>query len=458
MKVPQRVMVIGRGAREHALAWRFASEPGVEAVHVAPGGQGMTDVAQIWPSTRVDDVGSLGGLVDVVEPDLVVVGPEAPLAEGLTDRLVDAGWTVFGPTQSAARLETSKAFCREVADAAGIPMANGASFEEVGPALAFVRRLGAPVVVKADGLAAGKGVTVCATTDEAEWAIRAALERGIHGLAGRRIVIERALIGAELSLIAICDEQTAVALPAARDYKRLGDGDRGPNTGGMGAISPIPDVVPNTIHELLETFHRPALREMARRGTPFRGALYAGLMLTAEGPRLLEFNVRFGDPEAQAILPRLREPLGPLLLAAATGTLSASGGSAPAVRDAPGDVSVAVVLAADGYPATPAVGAAIEGIEQARERGALVFHGATQELGEGRSERIGRFATAGGRVLTVVGRGASVGEARQAAYDAAGAIRFRGCHFRRDIGLPPASSTEVSAAVTEPSPVLAGQR
>jgi phosphoribosylamine--glycine ligase len=450
-------MVIGRGAREHALAWCLASEPGMEAVHVAPGSQGMTDVAQVWPSAGLAELGSLVDLVGVVEPDLVVVGPEAPLAEGLTDRLAEADWTVFGPMQAAARLETSKAFCREVADVAGIPVADGASFEEVGPALTFVRRLGAPVVVKADGLAAGKGVTVCATTEEADWAIRAALERGIHGEAGRRIVIERALIGAELSLIAICDERAAVALPAARDYKRLGDGDRGPNTGGMGAVSPVPDVAPETLHELLETFHRPALREMARRGTPFRGALYAGLMLTADGPRLLEINVRFGDPEAQAILPGLREPLGPLLLAAATGSLSASAGSAPAVRDAPGDVSVAVVLAADGYPATPAVGAPIEGIEQARERGALVFHGATRELGEDGSGR-GRFVTAGGRVLSVVGRGASVGEARAAAYDAAAAIRFRGCHYRRDIGLTLTSPTDVSAAVAEASPVLAGQR
>jgi phosphoribosylamine--glycine ligase len=451
-------VVIGRGAREHALAWRFASEPGVEAIHVAPGSQGMTDVAQVWPSAALTDAGSLVDLVGAIEPDLVVVGPEAPLAEGLTDRLADVGCAVFGPMQSAARLETSKAFCREVADAAGIPMADGASFEEVGPALAFVRRLGAPVVVKADGLAAGKGVTVCGTTDEADWAIRAALERGIHGMAGRRVVIERALIGAELSLIAICDERAAVALPAARDYKRLGDGDRGPNTGGMGAASPVPDLNPDTVHELLEAFHRPALREMARRGTPFRGALYAGLMLTAEGPRLLEFNVRFGDPEAQAILPRLREPLGPVLLAAATGTLSASAELAPAVGDAPDDVTVAVVLAADGYPATPGVGAPIEGIEVATERGALVFHGATRELDKGGSGQTGRFATAGGRVLTVVGRGASVGEARRAAYDAAGAIRFRGCHFRRDIGLPPGTSTEVSATVTEASPVLAGQR
>jgi len=453
MNGPRRVMVIGGGAREHALAWRLAAEHGVERVDVAPGNAGTTDVATVWPGVEAGDLAAIVELAGVIQPDLVVVGPEVPLAAGLADRLSAAGVAVFGPTQAAARLESSKTFCRDIAGAAGIPMADGADFSEVHAAVDFARRLGGPVVVKADGLAAGKGVTVCGTLAEAEDTIRAALERDVHGPAGRRVVVERALEGMELSLIAICDGEAAVALPAARDHKRLGDGDVGPNTGGMGALSPVPGVAAEAAERLVDVFHRPALREMVRRGTPFRGALYAGLMLTADGPRLLEFNVRFGDPETQAILPRLRSPIGPLLLAASQGGLAGeaeAGAATSAGLDADDQAAVAVVLAANGYPGGPATGDPIDGIDRARDRGALVFHGATRV-------EMDRVLTAGGRVLTVVGRGATLGEARDQAYAAAEEVRFARRHFRRDIGLPSALA-RATAADTQALAVAAGRR
>jgi phosphoribosylamine--glycine ligase len=328
---------------------------------------------------------------------------------------------------AAARLESSKSFCRAVADAAGIPMAEGATFDRSDEAIRFARRLGAPVVVKADGLAGGKGVTVCVSADEAEAAIRAAVDEGAFGEAGQRVVVERRLRGREASLMAICDGTMAVALPAARDHKRVGDGDRGPNTGGMGASSPLPDLPDDEAARLVQLFHRPALAEMARRGSPFRGLLYAGLMLTANGPRLLEFNVRFGDPEAEAVLPRLDGALAPLLLAAAQGSLGSA--DAPAIRVVP-EATVAVVLAAEGYPASPRTGDRIDGLHEARATGALVFHGGT-------AERDGWFVTNGGRVLTIVGRGAHTGAARDQAYEAAGRIHFAGMHYRCDIGGPP---------------------
>jgi len=328
-------------------------------------------------------------------------------------------------------------------------MAQGASFDQVGEATAFARELGAPLVVKADGLAAGKGVTVCGTVAQAEAAIRDAMEGGVFGDAGRRVVVERRLSGREASIMAICDGTTAVGLPPARDHKRIGDADTGPNTGGMGAYSPLADLPDGDSDELVERFHRPALAEMARRGTPFRGLLYAGLMLTADGPRLLEFNVRFGDPEAQAVLPRVDGPLAALLLAAANGELRSAGGSGSPgaggaavggtwpIAGAPG-ATVAVVLAAAGYPSTPRTGDPIDGLAAARAAGALIFHAAT-------AIRHGWPVTAGGRVLTVVGRGRDTAAAREQAYTAADLIRFRGLHRRSDIGVHMAELAGVPA-------------
>jgi phosphoribosylamine--glycine ligase len=342
--------------------------------------------------------------------DLVVVGPEAPLAAGLADKLAAAGIAVFGPTAEAARLETSKTFCRSVAESVGIPMAEGRGFSNADAATAFARSLGSPVVVKADGLARGKGVIVCDTLEAAEAAIRTL---------GPRVVVERRLAGPEASLMALCDGERAVALPAARDYKRVGEGDTGPNTGGMGAYSPLSDLDDATAERLLDVFHRPVLAEMARRGTPFRGVLYAGLMLTDDGPYLLEFNARFGDPETEVVLPRLRGNLTRALSDAAAGRLTTTDLSAQGA-------AVAVVLAAHGYPGSPRTGDPISGLT---DPSALVFHGATRREG-------GQFVTAAGRPVTVVGTGAGVGEARERTYAAAARINFDGKHFRRDIAQP----------------------
>lgn len=432
MRAPTRILVVGSGAREHALAWRFAGEPGVAEVHVAPGNAGMSDVAVIHTEVAAGDREGITALAEALRSDLVVIGPEAPLAAGLADRLGTAGIAVFGPGRAAAALEVSKGFCRSVAAAAGIPMAEGAGFDRAAEAIDFARRLGEPLVVKADGLAAGKGVTLCPTLERAERAIRAALEDGAFGPAGARIVVERQLSGPEASVMAICDGTAVLALPPARDHKRIGDGGTGPNTGGMGAYSPLPDLADEVAARLVEVFHRPALAEMERRGTPFRGILYAGLILADGGPRLLEFNVRFGDPEAQVVLPRLAVPLAPLLLAAAEGRLveaieeAIPQGAAVPVRD---DASVGVVLAAAGYPGAPATGDRIDGLDEARRWGGLVFHGGTRASGDG-------FETAGGRVITVVGMGEDLAAARAAAYEAAGRIGFAGRHFRRDIAGP----------------------
>ncbi len=431
MTSPRRILIVGSGAREHALAWRLAAEDGVGEVHATPGNAGTADVATIHPEVAATDLVAIVALAHEVAPDLVVIGPEAPLAAGLTDLLTDNGFATFGPSQAAARLESSKSFCRAVAEAAGIPMADGASFLVSGEAISFARSLGGPVVVKADGLAAGKGVVLCASASEAETAIRAALDDGAFGQAGRRVVVERQLTGREASVMAICDGSTAVALPAARDHKRAYDDDLGPNTGGMGAYSPLADLPDDEAERLIELFHRPALAEMARRGTPFRGLLYAGLMLTPDGPRLLEFNVRFGDPEAQAVLPRIDGQLAPVLLAAARGSRD---GVRLKIRNV---ATVAVVIAADGYPANPRSGDEIDGIPDARATGALVFHGGTAQV-EGRS------VTNGGRVLTVVGRGPDLGAARDQAYEAASRIRFAGMRYRRDIG---AATRELAGAV-----------
>ncbi len=428
LAMPSRILVLGSGGREHALAWKLAREPGVRDVIVAPGGAGIASEPGVR-AVRVDpmDPAAVVVLARDEAVDLVVVGPEAPLSVGVADALEAAGIAVFGPSRAAARLETSKAFCHEVALAAGVRMAVARAFGggDVDGAVAWVRELGAAgagVVLKADGLAAGKGVIV---TDS----IAQALDLVPSFLAGRAgdapvLVVEERLSGPEASVIAICDGERAVALPAARDHKRLCDGDQGPNTGGMGAYSPLPDLDEAAVVHVIETVHRPILAEMRRRGTPFRGFLYAGLMLTADGPALLECNVRMGDPEAQVILPRLSAPLAPALLAAAQGRLP---DEVPAVLDALPGAAVGIVLAAEGYPGNPRRGDPIAGLDDARELGALVFHAGTV----GRPQ--GGFGTNGGRVMTVVGRGADLGAARDVAEAAADAIGWDGMQRRHDI-------------------------
>jgi phosphoribosylamine--glycine ligase len=426
---PTRILVVGAGGREHALAWKLAGEPGVNEVFVAPGSAAIAHEPQVTivPGVEALDPAAVAAAARRVAAELVVIGPEAPLAAGVADAVAGAGIAVFGPTRAAARLESSKAFCHEVAAVAGVRMARAGAFApgEAAEAAAFIRELGssgAGVVLKADGLAAGKGVIVTESTAQA-------LELAPSFLAGRAVdapalVIEERLAGREASVIAICDGSRATALPAARDHKRLCDGDRGPNTGGMGAYSPVPDLDDEAVARVVETVQRPILAEMARRGTPFRGFLYAGLILTPEGPVLLECNVRLGDPEAQVILPRLAVALGPLLLGAARGHLP---DDIPARLPVLPDATVGIVLAAEGYPGTPKRGAPIGGLEAAAGSGALVFHAGTVERPQG------GYGTNGGRVLTVVGSGATVDQARDRAERAADAISWEGLQRRRDI-------------------------
>ena len=425
-----RVLVVGAGARQHALCWKLAAEPGVEHVIAAPGNPLMSDVADLRADVAGDDLDAIVALALAERVDLVVVGPEDPLVAGLADLLAVAGVACFGPSAAAAHLEGSKAFAREVCDAAGIAMAKGRAFQDAGSATAFAASLGGRVVVKADGLAEGKGVAMCADLPAAQAAIREALVEGRFGDAGRRVVVEEWLEGSEASVFALCDGERYALLPAARDHKRLGEGDTGPNTGGMGAYSPVAGLDEAALAATGESVVAPLLAEMARRGTPFRGALFCGLMLTADGPRVLEFNVRLGDPETQAIVPRTGVPLGELMLECTKGRLSV-GGVLPELPEA----AVALFMVADGYPGTGRRGDRIAGIATARQAGALVFGAGVAHDADG------EMVTARGRVLTVVGRGATVSDAAQAAYAAAEHITFAGKRLRRDIGRPAALVT-----------------
>ncbi len=459
--IPTRILLVGGGGREHALAWRLAREPGVELVLVAPGSAAIATEPQVRCLPNVDplDGPALAALARAEAVELAVIGPEAPLAAGVADALVAAGVPTFGPSRAAARIETSKAFCHEVASAAGVRMARAGVFGGLEPARAFAARLAAEgdgVVVKADGLAAGKGVTVCDTLAQAE----AALAAQFAGPGPATVVVEERLHGREASLIALCDGREALGLPAARDHKRLGDGDSGPNTGGMGAFSPVPDLPDSVAAELIERVHRPILTELARRGTPFRGALYAGLILTPDGPTLLECNARFGDPETQVLVPRLSIPLGPLLLAAAQGRLAAAarpyGLDGPLLPALP-SAAVAIVAAAAGYPGPPRGGDPIGGLDEALARGALVFHAGTS------LDPDGTYRTRGGRVLAVVGQGATLAAARAAAERAIERIAFAGLQRRHDIaadavgGSAPAADQVAMAAGPAPAGGGAGR-
>jgi phosphoribosylamine--glycine ligase len=397
------VLVVGSGGREHALAWKIAQSPELGELHAAPGNPGIATLGVCHPIHR-DDVEGLLGLCRLHRIDLVVIGPEAPLVAGVGDGLRRAGIAVFGPSAAAARIEGSKAFAKEVLLAAGVPTARELSEAR------------APCVLKADGLASGKGVFVCPTQAEVELALPRAQALG------ERIVVEELLTGEEASLFALTDGKSVVGLPPAQDAKRLLDGDEGPNTGGMGSYSPVPALGPEQAEELVAAVHRPVLRELARRGTPFVGLLYAGLMLTDDGPRVLEFNCRFGDPETQALVPLLEGDLLGALGAAATGRLAGI-----QLDTAPG-AAVTVVLASAGYPDTPQSGVEIRGIAAAEEGGALVFHAGT-------ALRDGAIVSAGGRVLAVTATGTTPSEARDRAYHAVDEIDFPGCQYRRDIAL-----------------------
>lgn len=415
-----RILVVGAGAREHALCSTLAREPALTLL-AAPGNPGMAGLAELAdvPATHVDRLLALARAAGV---DLTVVGPEAPLAAGLVDRFTEAGLLAFGPTRAAARLETSKAFAKAFMQRHGVPTARFAVCDDLAAARQAVDAFGIPVVLKADGLAAGKGVVVATDRETALAAIDAAMIRRDFGEAGTTLVVEECLTGPEASFFALCDGARAVPLGTAQDHKRAFDDDRGPNTGGMGAFAPAV-VLPEPLQQVvMGTIVEPVVRGMVAEGCPFRGFLYVGLMLTAEGPKVIEFNVRFGDPEAQVVLPSVAEPLAPWLIAAARGSLPP--GSPRRVDDR----FVGVVMASGGYPGPFATGKPIVGLDAAAAvPGVTVFHAGT-------ASRDGALVTDGGRVLTVVGRGPSYEAAMTSAYEGVAAIRFDGSHVRRDIG------------------------
>ncbi|RAJ66727.1 phosphoribosylamine--glycine ligase [Streptomyces sp. Amel2xB2] len=411
-----RILVIGGGAREHALCRSFSLDPEVTALHCAPGNAGIAEVATLHAVDATDGA-AVASLAETpqIGADLVVIGPEAPLVAGVADAVRERGIAVFGPSAQAARLEGSKAFAKDVMAAAGVPTARSHVCTAPEEADAALDAFGPPYVVKDDGLAAGKGVVV---TDDVE-------EARAHARACERVVIEEFLDGPEVSLFAVTDGETVVPLEPAQDFKRAYDGDEGPNTGGMGAYSPLPWAGPELVEEIERTVLRPTVAELRRRGTPFAGLLYAGLAITSRGVRVIEFNARFGDPETQAVLARLRTPLAGLLHAAATGRLA----QLPPLRWSE-ESAVTVVVAARGYPSAPRTGDVIEGLGAVAESDApeaYVLHAGTKRNGEG------RVVSAGGRVLSVTATGAGLADARERAYKALDRIRLDGSHHRTDI-------------------------
>ncbi len=416
-----RVLVIGSGGREHALCWKLAASPLLTKLWCAPGNPGTAAHAENV-GIGVLDIAELVAFATANKIDLVMPGPEAPLVAGIADAMALAGIACCGPSAAAARLEGSKSFAHDICEAAGVPTALWERFDTAAAAREFVRRRGAPIVVKADGLAAGKGVMVAASVDEAEAAISDFMEAGTLGEAGRCVVIEECLIGEEVSVFALCDGTTAISLGSAQDHKRVGEADTGPNTGGMGAYSPTPALSPALEAAVMERIIRPTLAEMARQGTPFRGILFAGLMLTADGPKLIEFNVRFGDPECQVILARLMDDLLPALQAACDGELTHM-----TLRFRP-EAALGVVIAARGYPGSYARHTPIGGLDKAAAlAGVTVFHAGTDL-------RDGHLVSSGGRVLTLVGTAADLRTARDRAYAAVDALDWPGGFCRRDIG------------------------
>ncbi len=414
-----KVLVVGSGAREHALCLALSQDPAVAQLWCAPGNAGTAELAEPR-AVDVTDVDAIAALAEELDTDLVVIGPEGPLVAGAADLLRERGRAVFGPSAAAARLEGSKAFAKEVMTAAGVPTAAAQAHDTAASALEHLAEQRPPYVVKYDGLAAGKGVTV---TDDLGMARRAVSEAfgGAFGADQPSVVIEDHLAGPEVSLFAITDGVTVLPLQPAQDFKRIGDGDTGPNTGGMGAYSPLPWAPDGLVEQVLAEVLQPTVDTMAARGTPFAGLLYAGLAMTADGPRVIEFNARFGDPETQVVLARLATPLADVLLRAATGRL------AGATLEWRPETAVTVVLAAPGYPGAVTTGGAIEGLPAAAAvAGVHVLHAGTRADG-------GRVLTSGGRVLSVTATGADLAAARSSAYAAVAEIGFDGMQFRRDI-------------------------
>ncbi len=420
-----KILVVGSGGREHAIVWRLANDAEKHELYCAPGNAGIADLAEIVPIS-VDDIEGLTAWARKNSPDLVVIGPEAPLVAGLADKLLSIGVPVFGPTAAGARMEGSKRFAKEVMQAAHVPTGKAEVFTDPVKAKAALPQYGLPVVIKADGLAAGKGVIVAETTEQAEKAIDDMLVDNRFGAAGAEVLIEEFLDGEECSILAMTDGETIVLLPSSQDHKRIFDGDKGPNTGGMGAYSPAPVVTESMLPEIKEKIVAPVVRELASRGICYRGILYAGLMITPEGGHLalsgsrinvVEFNARFGDPETEAVLPRLGGNFAQALLHAATGRLEPQD---IVVKD---EVAATVILSSAGYPGSYQKGFEITGL---KGNSALVFHCGTKKVDD-------KVVTAGGRVLSVTGMGATLREAVDAAYAGVRQISFDGAFYRHDI-------------------------
>jgi phosphoribosylamine---glycine ligase len=420
-----RIAVIGSGGREHALVEALALNPDADRLYAIPGNAGTAARATNVQGVGITDAAALAAFAESNRVDLTVIGPEVPLVAGVADYFLDRGLAVFGPTAAAARLEGSKTFAKEVMAAAGVPTARAEVFDDPDAATRALDHFGPPWVIKADGLAAGKGVTVTGDLMAARAAIEAALVRRAHGDAGARILLEEYLDGPEASLFALSDGRTVVPLAPARDYKRVGDHDQGPNTGGMGAYSPLPDVPDSLVEEVRRTILEPTVAELCARGIRYQGLLYAGLALTSSGPKVIEFNCRFGDPEAQVVLPRLATDLTELLWATAEGVLAGE-----KVAWDP-RACVTVVLASGGYPGSYRRDLEITGLQEAAAlRDVHVYHAGTT------ADPSGVVRTAGGRVLSVTALGDDLAEASARAYQAAGRIHFEGMHFRRDIASP----------------------
>lgn len=415
------ILVIGAGGREHAICWSLAKSPKADKIYCAPGNAGIGQIAELVP-IQVNEFEKLAAFAEEKRVGLVVVGPDDPLAEGIVDVFEAKNIPVFGPRKNAAHIEGSKTFMKDLLKKYNIPTAAYEKFDNYEQALQYLQSRPVPIVIKADGLAAGKGVTVAFTREEAETALKNIMIDKVFGESGSQVVIEEFLEGQEMSILSFVDGETVRPMVAAQDHKQVYDGDKGPNTGGMGTYSPLPHIADSIIEEAIETIIKPTAKAMVAEGRPFRGVLFAGLMITPDGkPKTIEFNARFGDPETQVVLPRLKSDLLEIFLAAVNGTLD------QVYIEWSEEAAVCVVLASGGYPASYPKGLPIQGLEEAQAAGALVFH-----AGTGKNEA-GEWVTNGGRVLGVVGRGSSIAEARDNAYQAANLITFEGKHQRSDI-------------------------
>ena len=416
-----RVLIIGSGGREHALAWKLSQSPKVKEIFIAPGNGGSGDFGRNVP-IKDSDLSGLVAFAKEQKIDLVVPGPELPLVLGVVDAMQAAGIACFGPSKYAAQLEGSKAFAKEIMQAAGIPTAAFAEFTELEAARAYVREKGAPIVVKADGLAAGKGVIVAKTETEALAALDEIMGKKIFGAAGSKVILEEALVGEEASLLAFCDGEDVLPLPSAQDHKPALDNDKGPNTGGMGAYSPAPVLPDSASAAAVDLTIRPVLRELKKRGHPFRGILYAGLMMTPDGPKVLEYNTRFGDPECQPLLMRLKGDLAEIMLACTRSGLKGK------TMELDPDTALCVVMAAQGYPGEYVKDIPVSGLAEAEALGKVrVFQAGT-------AIKDGKLVSSGGRVLGVTAMGPDLASAQRLAYEAVAKIKMDPCHFRTDIG------------------------